>query len=187
MSHFAPLPQQLPSNHRRPKNVWKFRALQARVAAYCLHVYNHVYNMAFVNSERLLAKSRVDITLCQHGKFPATFPLKFFVLYYTVAQTRHNKKHFHVLDFHVLDFHVLHFHVLHFHVLHFYVLHFHVLDFHVLDFHVLHFHVLHFHVLHFQVLHFHVSIFNFHVSTLNFDVSREMLDIRYEYSSSNCK
>ena len=40
------------------------------------------YNIAFVNSERWLAKSRVDITLCQHGKFPATFLLKFFVLYY---------------------------------------------------------------------------------------------------------
>ena len=26
--------------------------------------------------------SRVDITLCQHGKFPATLLLKFFVLYY---------------------------------------------------------------------------------------------------------
>ena len=39
------------------------------------------YNIAFVNSERWLAKSRVDITLCQHGKFPATLLLKFFVLY----------------------------------------------------------------------------------------------------------
>ena len=28
-----------------------------------------IYNVAFVNSERSLAKSRVDITLCQHGKF----------------------------------------------------------------------------------------------------------------------
>ena len=27
------------------------------------------YNTAFVNSERWLAKSRVDITLCQHGNF----------------------------------------------------------------------------------------------------------------------
>ena len=41
-----------------------------------------IYNMAFVNSERWLAKSRVDMTLCQHGKIPATFLLKFFVLYY---------------------------------------------------------------------------------------------------------
>ena len=24
--------------HRWPKNVWKFRALQARAAAYCLHI-----------------------------------------------------------------------------------------------------------------------------------------------------
>ena len=30
-----------------------------------------IYNIAFVNSECRLAKSRVDITLCQHGKFPA--------------------------------------------------------------------------------------------------------------------
>ena len=29
-----------------------------------------------------MAKSRVAITLCQHGKFPATLLLKFFVLYY---------------------------------------------------------------------------------------------------------
>jgi hypothetical protein len=29
------------------------------------------YNIAFVNSERWLAKSRVDITQCQHGKFSA--------------------------------------------------------------------------------------------------------------------
>ena len=41
----------------------------------------YIYNIAFVNSERWLAKSRVDITLCQHGKFPATLLLKFFVLY----------------------------------------------------------------------------------------------------------
>ena len=26
-------------NHKRPKNVWKFRALQARAAAYCLHIH----------------------------------------------------------------------------------------------------------------------------------------------------
>ena len=30
-----------------------------------------IYNIAFVNSECRLAKSRFDITLCQHGKFPA--------------------------------------------------------------------------------------------------------------------
>ena len=47
------------------------------------------YNIAFVNSEHWLAKSRVDITLCQHGKFPATLLLKFFVLYY-----KRNIKHF---------------------------------------------------------------------------------------------
>ena len=29
-----------------------------------------------------MAKSRVDVTLCQHGKFPAALLLKFFVLYY---------------------------------------------------------------------------------------------------------
>ena len=51
------------------------------------------YNIAFVNSERWLAKSRVDITLCQHGKFPATFLLKFFVLYY-----KRNIKHFSRID-----------------------------------------------------------------------------------------
>ena len=51
------------------------------------------YNIAFVNSERWLAKSRVDITLCQHGKFPATLLLKFSVLYY-----KRNIKHFFRID-----------------------------------------------------------------------------------------
>ena len=51
------------------------------------------YNIAFVNSERWLAKSSVDITLCQHGKFPATLLLKFFVLYY-----KRNIKHFFRID-----------------------------------------------------------------------------------------
>ena len=40
-----------------------------------------------------MAKSRVDITLCQHGKFPATLLLKFFVLYY-----KRNIKHFFRID-----------------------------------------------------------------------------------------
>ena len=55
--------------------------------------YTEYYNIAFVNSERWLAKSRVDITLCQHGKFPATLLLKFFVLYY-----KRNIKHFFRID-----------------------------------------------------------------------------------------
>jgi hypothetical protein len=49
----------------------------------------NIYNIAFVNSERWLAKSRVDITQCQHGKF---ISLYFFVLYY-----KKNIKHFSVL------------------------------------------------------------------------------------------
>ena len=32
-----------------------------------------IYNIAFVNSERLLAERLVDITVCQHGKFPSLF------------------------------------------------------------------------------------------------------------------
>jgi hypothetical protein len=32
--------------------------------AHCIIIY---YNIAFVNSERWLAKSRVDVTQCQHG------------------------------------------------------------------------------------------------------------------------
>ena len=51
------------------------------------------HNIAFVNSERWLPKGRVDITLCQHGKFPATLLLKFFVLYY-----KRNIKHFFRID-----------------------------------------------------------------------------------------
>ena len=54
---------------------------------------NLFYNIAFVNSQRLLAKSRVDITLRQHGKFPPTLLLKFFVLYY-----KRNIKHFFCID-----------------------------------------------------------------------------------------
>ena len=57
------------------------------------------YNITFVNSERLLAKSRVDITLCQHGKFPATLLLKFFVLYY-----KRNIKHFFRIDMYRLSY-----------------------------------------------------------------------------------
>ena len=49
--------------------------------------------LSFVNSERWLTKSRVDITLCQHGKFPASLLLKFFVLYY-----KRNIKHFFRID-----------------------------------------------------------------------------------------
>ena len=60
-------------------------------AFYNIDIY--FYNIAFVNSERWLAKSRVDITLCQHGKFPATLLLKFFVLYY-----KRNIKHFFRID-----------------------------------------------------------------------------------------
>jgi hypothetical protein len=40
------------------------------------------YNIAFVNSERWLAKSRVDITQCQHGNVGTFLSLYFFVLYY---------------------------------------------------------------------------------------------------------
>jgi hypothetical protein len=40
------------------------------------------YNIAFVNSERRLAKSRVDITRCQHGNAGKFLSLYFFVLYY---------------------------------------------------------------------------------------------------------
>ena len=59
-----------------------------------IFIYNNrLYNIAFVNSERLLAKSRIDITLCQHGKFPAALLLKFFVLYY-----KRNIKHFFHID-----------------------------------------------------------------------------------------
>jgi hypothetical protein len=41
------------------------------------------YNIAFVNSELGLAKSRVDITQCQHGNVGKFLSLHFFVpLYY---------------------------------------------------------------------------------------------------------
>jgi hypothetical protein len=53
-------------------------------------VYIIYYNIAFVNSEHWLTKSRVDITQCQHGKF---LSLYFFVLYY-----KKNIKHFFRID-----------------------------------------------------------------------------------------
>jgi hypothetical protein len=54
---------------------------------------NTVYNIAFVNSERWLAKSRVDITQCQHGNVGKFLSLYFFVLYY-----KKNIKHFFRID-----------------------------------------------------------------------------------------
>ena len=44
--------------------------------------YKNIYNIAFANSERRLAKSRVDITQCQHGNIGKFLSLCFFVLYY---------------------------------------------------------------------------------------------------------
>ena len=42
-----------------------------------VHIYKKCYNIAFVNSESWLAKSRVDVTPCQQGKFSASLLLKF--------------------------------------------------------------------------------------------------------------
>jgi hypothetical protein len=53
-------------------------------------LYISIYNIAFVNSERLLAKSRVDISHGNVGKF---LSLCFFVLYYKT-----NIKHFFRID-----------------------------------------------------------------------------------------
>ena len=39
---------------------------------HCLQFSVSHYNIAFVNPERCLVKSRVYITQCRHGKFPAT-------------------------------------------------------------------------------------------------------------------
>jgi hypothetical protein len=55
--------------------------------------FKTIYNIAFVNSERWLAKSRVDITQCQHGKVRKFISLCFFVLYYKT-----NIKHFFRID-----------------------------------------------------------------------------------------
>ena len=75
--------------------VWTLSYIIAAITSNFMQttVENIHYNIAFVNSERWLAKSRVDITLCQHGKFPATLLLKFFVLYY-----KRNIKHFFCID-----------------------------------------------------------------------------------------
>jgi hypothetical protein len=51
------------------------------------------YNVAFVNSERWLAKSHVDITQCQHGNVGKFLSLYFFVLCYKT-----NIKHFFRID-----------------------------------------------------------------------------------------
>jgi hypothetical protein len=45
-------------------------------------LYYFLYNIAFVNSKRWLAKSLVDITQCQHGSVGKFLSLYFFVLYY---------------------------------------------------------------------------------------------------------
>jgi hypothetical protein len=55
--------------------------------------YNHYYNIAFVNSERWLAKRCVHITQCQHGNIGKFLSLYFFVLYYKT-----NIKHFFRID-----------------------------------------------------------------------------------------
>jgi hypothetical protein len=44
--------------------------------------YNLFYNVAFVDFERWLAKSRVDITQCQHENVGKFIYVCFFVLYY---------------------------------------------------------------------------------------------------------
>ena len=59
-----------------------------------------IYNIAFVNSEPRLAKSRVDITQCQHGNVGKFLSLCFFVLYYKT-----NIKHFFCID---IQFHYIH-------------------------------------------------------------------------------
>jgi hypothetical protein len=63
------------------KTNWKFES------------YNLIYNIAFVNYERWLAKSRVGITQCQHGNVGKFLSLCFFVLYYLT-----NIKHFFRID-----------------------------------------------------------------------------------------
>ena len=58
-------------------------------------LFNYI-NIAFVNSERWLAKSRVDITQCQHGNVGKFLSLYFFVLYYNT-----NIKHFFHIDIYI--------------------------------------------------------------------------------------
>jgi hypothetical protein len=57
----------------------------------CINIW--YYNIAFVNSERWLAKSRVDIIQCQHGNVGKFLSLCFFVLYYKT-----NINHFFRID-----------------------------------------------------------------------------------------
>jgi hypothetical protein len=57
------------------------------------------YNIAFVNSERWLAKSRVDITQCQHGNVGKFLSLCFFVLYYKT-----NIKHFFRINWYIYSY-----------------------------------------------------------------------------------
>ena len=69
---------------------WEVRGMPkfgflSRNAKYPIYGWNCIYNIAFVNSERWLAKSRADITLRQHGKFPATLLVKFFVLVFPIS------------------------------------------------------------------------------------------------------
>ena len=41
-----------------------------------MKIFKRIYNIAFVNSERSLANGQVDMTQCQHGKFPAVLLLR---------------------------------------------------------------------------------------------------------------
>jgi hypothetical protein len=55
-------------------------ANQVRVTANHRNNIIYIYNIAFVNSECWLAKSRIDITQCQHGNVGKCLSLCFFVL-----------------------------------------------------------------------------------------------------------
>ena len=59
---------------------------------------NTYYNIAFVNPERWLVKSRVSITQCKHGKFPALTYL--YIPLHTFAKTM-NKNAMNTIRWHI--------------------------------------------------------------------------------------
>jgi hypothetical protein len=79
--------------HPSGKNVTLGKEPPFRVCHDVIYIHTYIYNIAFANSERWLAKSRVDITQCQHVNVGKFLSLCFFVLYYKT-----NIKHFFRID-----------------------------------------------------------------------------------------
>ena len=61
--------------------------------------YKFNYNIAFINFEGSLAKSRVDVTLCHHGKFPIVLCLPNFSFFQIRSISQIRQPYLHVKSF----------------------------------------------------------------------------------------